>query len=95
MALGVISGFNTTRVVTTAATQITSGPTYVVARLAAGAAACQLDIHNGTTTSAASRVAVLQTGSDSIDELGVPLRCPDGVKVLLSVSTAEAFIYFR
>lgn len=85
--------FNVVRVATSAATQVTTAPAAVTARLVAGAAAARLDIHNGQTTSASSRVAALSAAASGADELSVPVRCPDGVRVKLSVGSAEAFIY--
>jgi hypothetical protein len=94
MAMGVLSGFNVTRLTTTAATTVTSGPSYVAARLS-GTAACKLRIYNGSTA-AADQVAVLSVAAaNGVDELSVPLRCNGGVRVIMSVNTATAFIYTR
>lgn len=86
-------GYNATRVVTTAATQIVSDPASVTALLKTGAAAAVLDLHNGTATSAATRVASLSVPANDSMELSIPIRCGNGVKVKLSVNSAEAFIY--
>jgi hypothetical protein len=95
MAMGVLSGFNTTRHTTTAATTITSTPSYVCARLIAGAAAAKMRVFNGSTA-ATAQVAILScSAANTADELSVPIRCPDGVRVLMSVNTATAFIYTR
>ena len=95
MALGVLAGFNTTRLTTTAATTITTSPCYVAARLVAGAAAAKMRIFNGSTA-AASQVSILScSAANTADETGVPIRCPDGVRVLMSVNTSTAFIYIR
>ena len=95
MALGVLSGFNVTRLTTTAATTVTTDPSYVCARLTAGAATAKLRIFNGSTA-AAAQVAILScSAANTADELSVPLRCPAGVRVLMSVNTATAFIFVR
>lgn len=95
MALGVLSGFSTTRLTTTAATTVTSGPSYVCARLAAGGAAAKLRIFNGSTA-AAAQVAILScSAANFVDELSVPVRCDGGVRVLMSVNSSTAFIYVR
>ena len=97
MPVGIVSGFNTTRVVTTADTTITAAGTvgsYIAARLAAGAAAAVLRIYNNTTA-AANQVAILKAAANTADELGVPVRCQNAVKVQLSVNTGTAFIYTR
>ncbi|MDR7528637.1 MAG: hypothetical protein QN130_12250 [Armatimonadota bacterium] len=38
-------------------------------------------------------MAALSAAASGADELSVPVRCPDGVRVKLSVGSAEAFIY--
>jgi hypothetical protein len=101
MALGIVSGFTATRIVTSVATTVKTGvgAHYVVARLYnASASAVNMSIHNGADTSAATRVAWLYAPATSLDELGVPIRCPDGVKVKMSAYTAdsiEGFVYVR
>ena len=97
MALGVLSGFNVTRVATTADTTISaagSKGSYICARLVAAGTAATLTIFNGSTA-AGNGVAILKAAINGADELGVPLRCSDAVKVQLSVATATAFIYVR
>lgn len=95
MAIGTLVGFNATRCVTTADTTITTAPAYVCARLVANStAAATLHVCNGNTA-AASRIATLSAVTRAADEMGVPVRCPDGVKVQLSTNTAQAFIYTR
>jgi hypothetical protein len=92
---GVVSGFNVTRLTTTAVTTITSGPTYVAARLAAGGAAAKLRIYNGSTA-AAAQVAILScSAANFVDELSVPVRCDGGARVIMSVNSSTAFIYTR
>lgn len=94
MALGVVSGFNCTRVTTTAATTITTVGSYVCARMT-GTAAGKLRIFNGSTA-AAAQVAILSiTATGLVDELSVPIRCDAGVRVLNSVNTSTCFIYVR
>lgn len=95
MAMGVVSGFNVTRLTTTAATTINAVPSYVCARLTAGGAAAKLRIFNGSTA-AAAQVAILScSAANTADELSVPIRCDSGVRVLMSVNTSTAFIYIR
>ena len=95
MPLGVLSGFNTTLLTTTAATTITTGPSYVCARIAAGAAAAKLRIFNGGT-GASKLIAILSaSAANTSDELSVPIRCDGGVRVIMSVNTSTAFIYVR
>jgi hypothetical protein len=92
--MGIVSGFTSTRLTTTAATLITASPAYVCARIQ-GTAAGKLRIFNGTTA-AANQVAILTASAANVaDELSVPVRCPDGVRVLMSVNTSTAFIYTR
>lgn len=94
MLSGVLSGFNVTRVATSADTLITASPAYVVARVSAAGAAAVLSIFNGTTA-AANKVGELSAAANAADELGFPIRCKRGVRVQLTGASAEAFIGIR
>lgn len=96
MALGVISGFNVTRVATTAATSV-SPAHYVVARLSAGAANVTATFHDGnSTTSAETKVLELSALAASADECGFPIRLQSGYcTVKLSANTGEVFLGVR
>ena len=97
-ALGVLSGFNPTKVGTTAATTVFTGPCYVAARLTAGAAAAKMRVYDTINggTSLAKLVSVLAAVSaQSADETGVPIRCQTGVTVVISANTATGFVYVR
>ncbi len=98
MAIGTVVGFNPTRVATSAATLITANPCIVTARLFGGAAAT-LTLHNSASvTSAATTISKLSVAAaNGTDEMGIPVRCDNGVKVKLSTiaSGTEAYIYIR
>lgn len=96
MALGVISGFNVTRVATTAATTV-SPAHYVVARLSAGAANVTATFHDANgSTSTATKVLELSALASSADECGFPIRLQSGsCTVKLSANTGEVFLGVR
>lgn len=91
-----VFNFNVTRVATTAATQVITGPGYAVARLYSGtSAAVTLSLHDGIVTSAATRIALLSTKAiGAVDELDFGVRFQTGLKVKLSsiASSSEGFV---
>lgn len=96
MALGVLSGFNVTRVATTANT-VVSPAYYVVGRLSAGAANVTATFHDGNdTTSATTKIMELSALANSADECGFPMRCTSGYcTIKLSANTGEVFVGVR
>lgn len=92
--VGILAGFNVTRIATTADVTVTTSPAYVVARLSAGAAAAVMSIFNGTTN-VANKVAELSAGANLSDETAFPIRCKNGVRVQMSVVSAEGFVGIR
>jgi adenosylmethionine-8-amino-7-oxononanoate aminotransferase len=98
MAIGVLSGFNFTMITTTAATLVHTGPCYIAARLAAGAAAAKLRIYDtNSATPLTSKVASILSASAAnlTDETGVPIRLQTGCVVKMSVNSSTAMIYVR